>query len=120
MERYLWMIWIMVMFVLSHTDQKTSNNLSRKVAEAVPGNLGNHRTRKYAHYICYAILAVLLYFAAKPSATSVVDVMLFIILFAFFDEKTKDPSKGRHFDKTDAYRNIAGGVIGTIIAFIVF
>nr|WP_106784412.1 VanZ family protein [Lysinibacillus timonensis] len=124
-------LWMIVIFYLSHQPAHVSNELSKGVAmvvsknfeivsSGVDFNLGNfnHIIRKYAHFLLYCVLGLFVISMLKKyglvGLKGIVFSIMICILFSISDEWHQLFVPGRGAQVSDVLIDSAGAIVGII------
>ena len=127
-------LWMAVIFYLSHQPAAVSSNLSSDITEFIINAVEdvfpdtgidirdlNHIVRKNAHFIAYFILGILMVNAFKgsvlPRRRSVIWALVFSVLYAMSDEFHQLFIPGRSGEVRDVFIDSTGAFFG--IAFFI-
>ncbi|WP_188206809.1 VanZ family protein [Alkalibacillus aidingensis] len=129
------LVWMGLIFYLSHQPATESSELSRGITETIVKTIEsvapstefnianfNHLVRKNAHFFAYLVLGVLVIYALKRSEVSgiraIVTALVICILYAISDEVHQLFIPGRSGEIRDVIIDSAGSSVG--IALIMF
>lgn len=116
-------VWMGVIFYLSHQPANKSSETSLELVNIVLNiipmtpdyeDVLHTMIRKSAHFIAYAILGMLVYFAYRGSY-AVLFTLLICLLFAISDEIHQLFIPGRSGEVRDVLIDLSGAVFGVLI-----
>ncbi len=127
----LFIVWILITFYLSRQNGVESARLSNGIADWLVRNLAKigvfietktfgFYLRKTAHFMFHLVLAVLCYRAVRTTASSAwlsfAIALVISAAFAVINEVSQLFAAGRFATETDAFINLTGAAVGTILA----
>lgn len=126
-------LWMTLIFYLSHQPATESNELSIGITEkitgivdkAIPNTINtnirnlNHIIRKYAHFFAYLVLGILTFNGLKDSGIAggrgFILALIICILYAISDEIHQLFIPGRSGQVTDVVIDGMGSLVGVIL-----
>ncbi|MGX8833552.1 VanZ family protein [Amedibacillus sp. YH-ame6] len=129
-------LWLIFIFALSSQNgtqtSQTSSGIAKDVAEFVYSqptesqvNSMHMNIRELAHIGFFFILGVLsflssIYTFGKKNYKVLAFALIIPVCYGYFDEWHKQFIDGRHFQLEEAVLNIVSGVIGVVVAIMIF
>ena len=105
-------LWILLIFMLSHQTAAQSGKLSNKVKKAIKAK---RSVRKYAHYIEYLILGVIAFVVFRKTEHQILNSFLLCYINASIDEIHQYFIPGRAMALKDVLIDSSGALLAMII-----
>lgn len=109
-------LWILLIFMLSHQTAAQSGKLSNKVKKAIKAK---RSVRKYAHYIEYLILGVIAFIVFRKTEHQILNSFLLCYINASIDEIHQYFIEGRHCQVKDVCIDVLGSLTGILLVSLI-
>lgn len=128
-------LWMLLIFYLSSQTSESSNSMSTGITEVIMNFVDrvvpeveielesfNHIVRKYAHFVAYLVLGVLVLNAhiisGRNEKRALLSTLVICVLYAISDEIHQAFVPGRGPQVKDVLIDSAGALVGIVIYFI--